>query len=207
MNTGLILLTTLLATARLAMAQLSCSGDFTACAAPLDVSLEPCTGAYKKAFECAAKLFNNTECQADADVLFLSGGVIGLHAGCMMLCGTSEQCPFDGAPQYLAAVNKVTLISRTEVKCLVDLINCQSSWNKCTASACTCTEGGIACSNVAAAPCPDFGDRKNGIPAVMTNVCKQVDKCTVAQCNNAAVASAPIALVAAISALFFAVGN
>jgi hypothetical protein len=235
MNNSVTFLTALLATAGLATAQTSC--NISDCIADLRMSEGACsTGVYKSAMECGAKMFNNTDCQSDDEQLTLAGAMVGMHAGCMMLCKTAAQCPYDGS-QYIASVDKITaMASRKEIDCLIGLINCQTSWNKCTVDACTCTERATTCSHAVAAPCPIIGDPIRGIPAALSGTCKNVTDCVDDQCNgvfvtsasvpisevepppprtavaarmqsSAAVAWAPIALVAAISALFFAVGN
>lgn len=207
MSFGLLVLTTTTLLAAVAHAQVTCSADFSDCLDPVRAAGTNCgTGAYKSALECGAKLFTSTDCQSDTNQLFLAGGMIGMHASCMMVCGTAADCPFDGS-QYTAALNKVGSISESERDCLVGLVDCQSGWNKCSAGTCQCTESGIACSRVAAAPCPSFSAEMGGIPSTLATACKQLGKCTVAQCDSAVSSSAPIALVAAISAFLFAMGH
>lgn len=204
MTKGLILLTTLLG---VASGQITCSADFSDCLDPVRAAQGKCgTGAYKSALTCAATLFDNSDCGSDTNQLFLAGGLIGLHSSCRMACDTAADCPFDG-PKYAASIAAITEITSSEKRCLTDLVNCQTQWNKCTAASCTCTESAMACSHVAASPCPTFNGMTDGIPSTLSSACKSVGKCTDSQCNSAVTTSAPIALVAAISAVFLLAFN
>jgi hypothetical protein len=181
-----------------------CQSNFTECTAPLHESNATCdTGAFKSALTCGAALLENRVCFRgdDDDVMHLNANMLDLHSACMMGCGTAADCPYDGS-KFAAALENVDTISSNSKRCIIDLVNCQSMWNACTLTlgSCTCIEDAIACSHGAAAPCPTLRDV---VPA-MSKLCKEVGKCTVAQCDSAMTASAPIALVAAISVMFLA---
>jgi hypothetical protein len=215
MSSSIIALTTVILAATLSTTNAqTCQTDYAACIQPLNpnrgmpaaCSETHAAGSYGAALKCGASLMLNGDCNADDAQLFITGGQLALHATCMMDCGKVAACPYDGA-LYKPAVNKVTGAERDK-KCLSELIDCQTKWDACSSSACTCTQGGVACTRVAAAPCPDFammGMDVPGLPGQMTFICNKLGKCSSSECDAASSlsASALLAVVASIVVAFF----
>lgn len=213
MSSSIITLTTVILAATLSNAQIVCQSDYADCVTPLNAnrgkpaacSDTGAAGSYSAALKCGAALLTNSDCTADDSRLFITGGQLALHASCMMDCGKASACPYDGAA-YKSAVSGVSGVERDK-KCLADMIDCQTKWDSCSSGICTCTQGGVACTRVAAAPCPDFamvGMDVPGIPGTLSLVCNSMGKCTSSECNAASSfsASALLAVVASIVVAF-----
>lgn len=162
-------------------------------------------GSYFAALICGEALFSNPDCASQADQLFIIGAQISFHSTCMMECGKATECPYDTAA-FKAAVSKVSGPERDK-SCLMNAIDCQDKWDKCTSGTCPCTQDAIACTRVASEPCPDFammGMDVPGLPGTLIGVCKKISTCTTAQCDGASSLSAS-ALLAVIASIVIAV--